>query len=147
MYQCQQTMPWPIWPRDMIFSATGFLDRENLACLSVIKSLDAGEAFFGMPAPQTRERHVRLDIRRGYHYFQALGRNRTRYVTIFNCDPQLQYVPTWLMNYTMTQICYQMLLLIQDRALQVPLNEYGQRIRERRSLYGSIEEFVELELA
>ncbi len=27
MYACQQSMPWGMWPRDMIFSGTGMLDR------------------------------------------------------------------------------------------------------------------------
>ena len=137
MYRCQQTMPWPIWPRDMVFSATGFLDRERLACLSVLKSLAEDEEYFGARAPQTTEGHVRLDIKRGYHYFQAVDSRRTRYVTIFNCDPQLACMPNWLMNFTMTKVCYQMLVLIQEKALQVPDNEYGERIKQRKKLYGA----------
>lgn len=62
-------MPWPIWARDMIFSATGMLDRKNVACLTVMKSIQEDIPYFGVPAPKTADGHVRLDIKRGYHYF------------------------------------------------------------------------------
>jgi len=48
LYQCQQTMPWPIWPRDMIFSASGMFDHtRGGVALSCIKSVDEGAKYFG----------------------------------------------------------------------------------------------------
>lgn len=105
-------MPWPMWPRDMIFSCTGMYDRKNNACLSVLKSLNEEDMYFGVTSPKTSDGHVRIDIRRGYHYFQRISDTQTKYTTIFNCDPQLSYVPNWLMNFMMTNICYEMLVLI-----------------------------------
>ena len=135
-------MQWPIWPRDMIFKATGMYDRKNLAILTVLKSLPEDELFFNVPAPKTANGHMRIDIKRGYHYFQYLGPNKTRYLTIFNTDPQLKLMPNWLMNFIMTKICYQMLVIIQKRAKEVPKLEYNERIKTRRQFYGRIEEEI-----
>eukprot|EP00347_Sterkiella_histriomuscorum_P011191 403373399 len=140
MHICKQNMQWPMWPRDMIFQVSGMYDRKNLACLSVLKSLDEGETFFNIPAPKTAEGHVRIDIKRGYHYFQRIDDNKTRYVTIFNTDPKLQLMPNWFMNFVMTKICYKMLVLIQKKSLEVPNNAYGERIKTRREFYGKIED-------
>jgi hypothetical protein len=80
-------MPWPVWPRDMIFTATGIFDKNNMACLSVMKSVESGDVWFGQAVPETEQGHVRIKINRGYHYFQRIDDNHTRYVTIFNTDP------------------------------------------------------------
>ena len=102
-----------MWPRDLTFTASGLLDRKNVGILTVIKSTDEqGGDYFGVPIPDTADGHVRIEIKRGYHYFQRIDDNTTRYVTIFNTDPQLQYAPGWFMNYLMTKICYQMLVTI-----------------------------------
>jgi hypothetical protein len=89
LYSVKQSMPWPIWPRDMIFQACGMFDRKNKGVLSVCKSAPEGGKYFECPVPDTAQGHVRIDIKRGYHYFQRINDNKTRYVTIFNTDPQL----------------------------------------------------------
>ena len=62
-------MPWPLWPREMTFSATGILDRPNKAVLLVLKSEKEGDTFFGTPVPGVHKKFVHLTINRGYHYF------------------------------------------------------------------------------
>lgn len=139
LYKCKQSMPWPMWPRDLTFTASGMLDHKNVGILTVIKSTDEkGGDYFGVPIPETAEGHVRIEIKRGYHYFQRIDDNTTRYVTIFNTDPQLQYAPGWFMNFLMTKICYQMLVTIQEEAKKVPFNEFGERMKRRVDFYGSI---------
>jgi len=69
LYMCKQDMPWPLWPRDMVMTATGMFDKENLGCLCVIKSPPEGSTFFGSEIPTTAEGHVRIILNRGYHYF------------------------------------------------------------------------------
>ena len=72
LYKCKQSMPWPMWPRDLTFTASGLLDRKNVGILTVMKSTPedtkSGE-YFGVPFPATAEGHVRIEIKRGYHYF------------------------------------------------------------------------------
>lgn len=43
------------------------------------------------------------------------------------------------MNYLMTKICYQMLVVIQDQAKKVPTSEFGERMKQRSDFYGKIE--------
>ena len=136
LYQCKQSMPWPVWPRDMTFTATGMFDHQRGGgVLSCIKSVDVGSKYFGANVPDTADGHVRIDIKRGYHYFQRISDTQTRYITIFNSDPQLSYTPTWLMNFMMTKICYQMLVLIQEKSKDVPNSEFGKRMIEKKELY------------
>ena len=82
-------MPWPLWPRDMMFAVSGLVDRKNKAIITVMKSPseEDGAQYFGLPIPKTADGHVRIDIRRGYHYFQKIDENTTRYVEIINTDP------------------------------------------------------------
>lgn len=43
LYTCKQTMPWPIWARDMTFKASGMFDSSRGGgILTVIKSADVG---------------------------------------------------------------------------------------------------------
>jgi len=42
------------------------------------------------------------------------------------------------MNYLMTKICYQMLVVIQEEAKKVPHNEFGERMKKRAEFYGGI---------
>ena len=133
-----------MWPRDMTFAVSGLVDRKNKAILTVMKSTpeEPGSLYFGHPIPKSADGHVRLDIKRGYHYFQYIDEKTTRYVEIFNTDPQLQYAPYWFMNYMMTKICYQMMVLIQDQSKLVPETEYNERIKKRRDLYGKLEDLM-----
>jgi len=39
------------------------------------------------------------------------------------------------MNFCMTKICYQMLVLIQEKSKEVPNNEFGKRMIEKKELY------------
>jgi hypothetical protein len=49
------------------------------------------------------------------------------------------------MNYLMTKICYQMLVVIQEEAKKVPHNEFGERMKKRKEFYGGIEaKFLEI---
>lgn len=89
MYTCKQGLQWPMWPRDMIFKATGMYDKKNTAVLTVIKSIEENETYFNVPSPQTSQGHVRIDLKRGYHYFLRINENQTKYITIFNTDPKL----------------------------------------------------------
>ena len=81
LYKCKQSMPWPMWPRDLTFTASGLLDRKNVGILTVMKSTEEnGGDYFGIPIPATAEGHVRIEIKRGYHYFQRIDEKTTRYV-------------------------------------------------------------------
>lgn len=39
LYQVKEEMPWPLWPRMMVFSATGVLDKKNKAVLTCMKTV------------------------------------------------------------------------------------------------------------
>lgn len=81
LYKCKQSMPWPMWPRDLTFTASGLLDHKNVGILTVMRSTDEqGGEYFGIPIPPTAEGHVRIEIKRGYHYFQRIDDNTTRYI-------------------------------------------------------------------
>ena len=46
-------------------------------------------------------------MNKGYHYFEYIDENTTKYISIFNADPHLALIPDWLINYLMTKICYE----------------------------------------
>ena len=92
-------MPWPMWPREIQCIATGMFDRKNKACMLVCHSIEGGLNLFEFDVPHAAEGHVRVDMKRGFHYFMYIDENTTRYVNIFNSDPQLHLVPQWFINY------------------------------------------------
>ena len=69
IYNCKMGMPWPLWSRDMVFTGTGIFDKKNKACMCVIKSCEDSVPYFGEEIPATADGHVRIIIKRGYHYF------------------------------------------------------------------------------
>ena len=74
--------------------------------ISVSKSKDDGETFFGVPVPELPYGFTRLDVKMGFNYFQRLGPNKTRHISIWNTNPQIDYMPAFFMNYMMTSVLY-----------------------------------------
>lgn len=122
-----------MWPREMVFTATGLFDKENRACLSVMKSVDNLQTYFGVEVPQVQGGHVRTIIIKGYHYFHYIDENTTRYVNIMSSDPQIAYTPKSVLNFFMAKIIYQMLVMVQQKGESM-IDEYP-LIRERRLAY------------
>ena len=56
--------------------------------------------------PEDASGMPRLDMNKGYHFFQYLGPNKTRHVQIMNIDPKLDYMPKTFMDYMMNIILY-----------------------------------------
>lgn len=52
-----------------------------------MKTLETGEAYFDKVIPECEDGHVRIIMKRGYHYFQKIDENTTRYMNISNSDP------------------------------------------------------------
>jgi len=61
-------MPWPVNPRNEV-TGTGLCDAKNNAFLFVMKTLETGEHFFDQVIPEVEDGHVRIIMKRGYHYF------------------------------------------------------------------------------
>ena len=57
---------------------------------------------------------------------------------IFNADPNLSYVPEWLINYCMTKICYEEMVTIQKKAETIRDSIWAERIRMKPQFYGKI---------
>ena len=81
----------------------------------MIRSLKQ-ERYFGLELSQQEAGFVRMDIVKGYHYLEYIDENTTKYISIFNCDPQLDYIPQWLINYIMTKVCYDEMVSLQNHA-------------------------------
>lgn len=143
LFITKQKLPWPMWDREVCASVTGMFDRKNKGVLMVLKSVQEGQVWFGQETPMAANKHVRVLIIKGYHYFQYISENQTRYVTISNSDPQFGFrIPNWLLNYMTGKVCYQMLTLMQKKAKEVPNLPYMDRINQRRKFYSRIEEGV-----
>ncbi|CDW91698.1 UNKNOWN [Stylonychia lemnae] len=142
LYFVQAAMPWPVWPRELVFKATGMLDKKNKGILIVAHSAQNDSDFFDYSVPETSEGYVRIDLKRCFHYFQQIGPNKTKYISITNADPKLTYMPNWFMNFITTKVSYQMLVQIQNRSSLVSENEYGIRIKERDHYYQRIRDLI-----
>jgi len=62
-------MVWPVWPREMVFKGTGIYDKKNKAVLLFVKSVEENSQYFGENVPPVSDGFVRIDIKRGFHYF------------------------------------------------------------------------------
>lgn len=38
LYSAKQSMPWPMWPRDMTFRASGMFDKKSIGALCVMST-------------------------------------------------------------------------------------------------------------
>ena len=61
-------MPWPVAPREMKCTGNGIYSKEHRAFLFVMKSVEDG-SYFGYDIPPVDDGHVRIIMKRGYHYF------------------------------------------------------------------------------
>lgn len=118
----KQYFPWPMATRDMLFHVTGFFDYKNKAVTSVSKSIDPGEKYYDYVVQDATDGLVRLRVKMGYNYFQYLGPNKTRHMAIWNTDPQIDYIPTMFLNYTMTNVLYTLMINLEtfSKKLETP---------------------------
>jgi hypothetical protein len=61
-------MPWPIAPREIICTGTGIFDSKLKSCLFVMRSLEPHDMFFDYEVPEAAENHVRVEMKKGYHF-------------------------------------------------------------------------------
>ena len=57
-----------------------------------------GEEYFGVTIPECDPTKARMDVRQGVNFFQHLGPMKSRHLQIFNVDPKIDILPTWLLN-------------------------------------------------
>ena len=55
----------------------------------------------------------------GYNFFQYLGPNKTRHVTIWNTDPKIDYMPAFFLNYILTNVLYANMVNLQKFAAKI----------------------------
>ncbi len=124
-------MAWPVKPRDMIFSGSGVLDRKNRAVLTMLRTLEDDEMYFGVKTPKAAPGHVRLEVKRAYHYFQDLDDGRTKYVTLFNTDPKVKLLPKWILKFVTAKIYKKLLKILKTRSVQAINDVYAERIKQK----------------
>lgn len=89
--------------------------------------------------PNVTDGHVEIDLKRGFHYFEAVDANTTRYMNIFNTDPKLGMIPTWYMNYMMKSVCLGMMKTIQEKGKTISTDKKMlNKIEERKEFYERI---------
>lgn len=65
----------------------------------------------GIPAGLSR-----IEVKMGFNFFQYLGPNKTRHIALWNTNPQIDYMPTFFMNYMMTSVLYANMTNLQNFA-------------------------------
>mmetsp|Transcript_5808 Transcript_5808/g.5260 ORF Transcript_5808/g.5260 Transcript_5808/m.5260 type:complete len:198 (-) Transcript_5808:41-634(-) len=141
IHEVVQRFPWPMSQRDIVLRVSASYNKERNAVLSFLKSLKE-EKFMDYELKQPGYGTVRMDMKKGYHYLEYLGPNTTKYVTIMNVDPQLSYIPQWVINYIMTSVCYEEMGVIQRASQSITNSIWAQRIKEKQYLYGEVEEVI-----
>ena len=107
---------------------SGVADYKNKAYISVSKSKGVGEEYYGYKIEDVSEGLVRMDISMGYNFFQYLGPNKTRHVAIWNTDPKIDYMPTFLMNYMMINVLNANMTGLQEFAKRLENKDESQDI-------------------
>lgn len=59
---------------------------------------------------------ARIDVKMGYNFIQYLGPNKTRHVAIWNTDPKIDYMPSFFLNYALTNVLYKNMTNLQKMA-------------------------------
>ena len=68
-----------MYTRDMVFNFTGVNDYKNHALLCVQSSRE--ESWHGVEIPPVDENEfVRMDMKKGFNFFQYLGPSKTRHI-------------------------------------------------------------------
>mmetsp|Transcript_24299 Transcript_24299/g.23907 ORF Transcript_24299/g.23907 Transcript_24299/m.23907 type:complete len:132 (+) Transcript_24299:522-917(+) len=116
MYYIVEGLPWPMWPRDAVFSSNVIFDKENKGFLICSSSLEKEESWFGHKIPPNDPKCVRMHVKRECHFFQRLDENTTRYVCIFNTDLFLAMTPTSILNWLTKMICETLVVQIKEKA-------------------------------
>ena len=85
------------------------------------------EKWHGISPPEAPEGSglVRMDLCNGYNYFQYLGPNKTRHISLYNTNPMIDYIPSAFLNYAMTTVLYGNITRLQDYAKRLGDRENG----------------------
>ena len=98
--------PWPLLDREAIMHVTGVVDYTNKALLTLSKSKEIGDKYFTYEVPDEDPAYPRESVKHCMNYFQYLGPNKTRYISINSADPKIDFIPIWFMNWLASTILY-----------------------------------------
>ena len=102
-----QAFPWPMWSRDFYAYYTCVTDLDNKALFCLQRSCADGSTYHGYKVPPVDEANfVRMEIMKGYNWFQYLGPKKSRNIQLFHADAKVDFMPTSLINWMMTTVCY-----------------------------------------
>eukprot|EP00350_Pseudokeronopsis_sp_OXSARD2_P005398 CAMPEP_0170552934 /NCGR_PEP_ID=MMETSP0211-20121228/10823_1 /TAXON_ID=311385 /ORGANISM="Pseudokeronopsis sp., Strain OXSARD2" /LENGTH=85 /DNA_ID=CAMNT_0010861001 /DNA_START=573 /DNA_END=830 /DNA_ORIENTATION=+ len=85
-------MPFPVTNREVVTISKLLYIKEKKAFLHIQRSVDT-PTLFGVEMPLETEEFVRIEVRKGFHCFQKIDENTTRYRNMQNNNPKLQYAP------------------------------------------------------
>ena len=54
----------------------------------------------------------------------------------------MRFMPKWLINFMVKNVCHTFLDLIQKKAIEVPTSAYGERMKERKEYYENLERMI-----
>eukprot|EP01128_Nolandella_sp_AFSM9_P012724 TRINITY_DN9556_c0_g1_i2.p1 TRINITY_DN9556_c0_g1~~TRINITY_DN9556_c0_g1_i2.p1 ORF type:complete len:200 (+),score=26.22 TRINITY_DN9556_c0_g1_i2:161-760(+) len=130
-------LPWPLQDRDMLVLGYGVdLLAEGGKILLVLKNLEEHK---DVPTPGGGITRVKLHA--GGVLFQSITEKTCHVSYIFNVDPQLAYMPSWLLNFLMKTFAGAVWERMSSHAQAIdraPEGKYAQRMKERPELYNML---------
>lgn len=112
--------PWPIAARESIMEGTGFIWKKENAILFLIRTFH-DETWFGTRKSDLRD-HSRMEflMNKAFVYIKPLGPNKTLFKYIMNADPQMDFIPPFLMNLMQSTVSSVFLSYIANMGDTVP---------------------------
>ena len=143
--KCERVCWWKIKsPLPAIFShrdscvygrAIDGLDEDGCVLL-LIRSLEEME---GVTFPEVKPKTVRIDIKYAAVKLIPINNNKTKVVAAGSVDPKIHKLPSWLINWVATKVCYMGVILWGRNARRVAEGKkdclHRQRMREDAEFY------------
>jgi len=142
---CKSSCPWPVADRDICLYGYGvdMLEEEDLVVV-VSKSLSNDDiennntVKQNLPTPKSGT--VRVDTRISGFTIRPISKDKTFVQVVSLTDPQMTFIPYWLLNFVTNQFCHYLFVMLRKQSLAVSKsNEYQSRITSN-PIYKEIKE-------
>eukprot|EP01028_Stygiella_incarcerata_P012121 TRINITY_DN7289_c0_g2_i1.p1 TRINITY_DN7289_c0_g2~~TRINITY_DN7289_c0_g2_i1.p1 ORF type:complete len:386 (+),score=129.66 TRINITY_DN7289_c0_g2_i1:71-1159(+) len=139
-------LPWPFSDRDAVVYGYGVdLLKEHNRIVIFTKSVVDYEGLEFIPAelestkeqiPDEDKKVVRMQVHMAGIILEVIDEGRTRLLGIMNADPQMAWVPYWLLNFIARNVIHVLIRRLRKRAASLHGTSHEERLIQNKEVYG-----------
>jgi len=134
--------PWPLSDRECMLEFVAIpVAAEKAAC--IVMRTPKSNSYMNSEIPPVADGKKRMTMNIGCLYAQSLSPTQSRIVFIAQVNPNISFLPGWLINFGTKHIMYYLMDTLRNKIMNFNGSIYETRVNERRGYYEFLERIIE----